>query len=208
MPSGRVFVIIPAAGHSRRMGQPKLLLPIGQQTVIERLLNALDSSRVTERLVVMRKDDVYLADAVRAANATVIQPDHAPPDMRSSVEVALTEIACRFSPNTNDAWMLTPADYPLISRDTVESLLATWMSSNAKILIPTHEGRRGHPVIFRWTLADHVAAIPADQGLNTLVREFASEVEEVAVNDPAIRLDMDTPTDYERLRQLAFKDPA
>lgn len=202
MPNGRVFAIIPAAGHSRRMGRPKLLLPIGQRTVIGRLLAVLDSPRILERFVVMRQDDSALAHAVRSAEATVIQPTTDPSDMRYSVEAALIEIQNRHAPNADDAWLLIPADYPLIQRQTVETLLDAWTETPAKILIPTHAGRRGHPVIFSWTLAERVPPIPADRGLNALVHESAAYVQEVPVTDPAIRLDMDTPDDYERLQRF------
>ncbi len=202
MPSGRVYAIIPAAGHSRRMGRPKLLLPIGQQTVIGRLLAVLDSPRIAERLVVMRQDDTDLADAVRSDNATVIQPETDPPDMRYSVEAALSVIANRHTPTANDAWLLIPADYPMVQRQTADALLDAWSQTAAKILIPKHDGRRGHPVIFSWTLAERVPSISADRGLNTLVHEFAEHIEEVPVTDPAIRLDMDTPEDYARLQNF------
>ena len=54
----RLFAIIPAAGLSRRMGEPKLLLNLAGQTVIARLLNALDHPRMTSRSVVVRQSDI------------------------------------------------------------------------------------------------------------------------------------------------------
>ena len=53
----RLVVIVPAAGHSRRMGQPKLLLPLGDRPVIARLVEAFDHPSVLDVLVVIRPDD-------------------------------------------------------------------------------------------------------------------------------------------------------
>ena len=61
-------------------------------------------------------------------------------------------------------------------------------------------------MIFSWTLAAHVTKIPADRGLNTLVHAFTNSVVEVAVSDPGIHLDMDTPEDYEYLRRLVAEE--
>ena len=60
----RIFAVIPAAGHSRRMGEPKLLLPAGDGTVISLFLGALAVPEITETVIVIRKDDVRLKHAV------------------------------------------------------------------------------------------------------------------------------------------------
>ena len=130
MPDGRVFAIIPAAGHSRRMGQPKLLLPLDRnRTVIERLLSVLNLSGITERIVVMRKDETALREMVQSANAIAVQPEFDPPDMRFSVEEALAHIASTYGPNEIDAWLLIPGDYPAIKPSTVRRLLESWLVS-------------------------------------------------------------------------------
>ena len=68
----RLVVIVPAAGHSRRMGQPKLLLPLGDRPVIARLVEAFDHPSVLDVLVVIRPDDAVLAEAAAAAGAVVV----------------------------------------------------------------------------------------------------------------------------------------
>ena len=63
----RLFAVIPAAGLSRRMGRPKLLLPWQGSTVVEHLLAALAHPRVVARCVVCRQSDAELAGVVERA---------------------------------------------------------------------------------------------------------------------------------------------
>ncbi|MGH7200841.1 MAG: nucleotidyltransferase family protein [Planctomycetaceae bacterium] len=197
----RFLAIIPAAGHSRRMGRPKLLLPLGGQTVIARVLAALDREPVTERVVIVRQDDEPLQEEVRAAGAMLVVPETPPPDMRTSVEHGLNAVRDRFSPDADDVWMLVPADHPVLEPMVVDALVSEWQRRRADVLVPTYRGRRGHPTLFRWSLADAVAGIPPGEGLNRLTRGGRFDVAELPIDDPAILTDLDTPEDYETLRR-------
>ena len=199
-PCSRLFAVIPAAGFSRRMGQPKLLLPLGESNVISRLLAALQHPKIVERCVIVRRDDRPLQASVEAANAWCVSPEVDPADMRQSVEFGLSEIRRRFSPDDQDGWLLVPADYPVLTAELIGLLIDAWLTRGSTILIPRCGERRGHPVLFRWSLACEVAQIPADRGLNWLVERYSSEVDELAVDHPSVLTDLDTVEDYERLR--------
>lgn len=195
----RLFAIIPAAGLSRRMGRHKLLLPLGRGTVIEQLLSVLRSSGIDEIIVVMRKHDHALRDVVERSGATVVQPDIDPPDMRTSVEHGLHAVAQRHSPTAADGWLLSPADHPLLEPRVLGQLIDAWSRSTQPILLPTFDGNRGHPTFFRWELAEAVFTLPAEAGLNLLVRSHADQLALIPVDSNAVLLDLDTPEDYERL---------
>ncbi len=196
-----LFAVIPAAGHSRRMGRPKLLLPLGEKTVIRRLLETLDRPGIRCRAVVVRQDDQDLIDEVIAAGGWAVRPAVDPPEMRQSVEHALAAIAEKFSPKPEDGWLLVPGDHPVLSASVIDRLLARWQTRSAEVLIPTCQGRRGHPTVFSWKLTEKIPQIPPDRGLNWLVHSLGSAVEEVPVEDPAIFTDLDTPADYDALRK-------
>src|SRR5262245_49320721 len=108
MSTRRIFAVIPAAGHSRRMGRPKLLLPLGGETVISLCLRTLRPPAIAGTLVVVRKDDEALSAAVSHEGAIVVQPEVDPPDMRTSVTHALREIQRRWAPLPDDGWLLSP----------------------------------------------------------------------------------------------------
>ena len=81
----RFFAIVPAAGRSATMGEPKLLLPWTGRPLIEHVLSEWRASRASRMIVVVHPDDVALADVCRGNEANVVVPEVPPPDMKSSV---------------------------------------------------------------------------------------------------------------------------
>ena len=195
----RLFAIVPAAGLSRRMGQPKLVMDLLGKPVVQWLLETLDQPEIEATIIVMRSSDESLQTCVAQTEAISILPEVDPADMRTSVEHALAEVRHSFAPQPDDAWLLIPADHPILDADTLRELLTHWQEVDADILVPTHGGRRGHPAFFRWPLADQVAAIPADSGINCLLKNEDVIVEEYESPSPGVVQDLDTPTDFEAL---------
>ncbi len=196
---GRSFCVVPAAGHSRRMGRPKLLLPVHSQTVVRRLLDALAHPEIVRTYVVVRQDDRPLAEEVERAGGRVVLPAVDPPDMKASVIAGLETIANEHAPRDDEGWLLVPADHPVLDHAVVGRLLDEWKRSDADVLLPTFEGRRGHPTILRWSLADRIRQLPPDRGVNAVVRAPTTRVRECPTSDPSILFDLDTPEDYARL---------
>lgn len=202
----RLFAVVPAAGLSRRMGRAKLLLPLGKTTVIGKLLSVLQRSEITRTVVVLRRNDEPLREAVVAGGAFPLQPEVDPPDMRTSVEYGLAWLHREFQPAPDDGWLLAPADHPLLDAQVLGELIARWQRGDYRILVPTHNGHRGHPTFFRWELAAEVAQIPVDQGLNRLLKDHTADITEFPVASPAVLTDLDTPEDYERLKKSKIED--
>ncbi|MDB4614480.1 nucleotidyltransferase family protein [bacterium] len=198
----RMIAVIPAAGLSRRMGQPKLLMPIGSSSVIERLLNVLLQAKVESVIVVCRADDLALQRAATACGAIVVTAAVDPPDMRTSVQHGLDYAAEHFPMADDDGWLLIPADHPVLTGPTVSLLIEIFSSQNPDVLVPTHNEGRGHPTIFSWRLAKQVRQLPADKGLNVLARDEANRIVEFEVDDPTVLLDLDTPEDYDRILKV------
>jgi molybdenum cofactor cytidylyltransferase len=195
----RLFAVVPAAGQSRRMGRPKLLLPLGTSTVIAKMLSALARPEIAATIVVVRPDDEPLRAAVAESGATPLQPTVPPPEMRQSVEHALRHIEARFHPRADEGWLLAPADHPLLDPEVITRMIAEWSRSAGKILVPVYRGRRGHPALFPFSLAAEVFKLPADRGLNSLLKVHATEIVQIDTDSPAVVVDLDTPEDYARL---------
>ncbi len=195
----RLFAVIPAAGHSTRMGQPKLLLPLGGSTVVERVIATLFEAGVNECVLVCRPDDSALAQVVKRTPARLVQPEPAPPYMRDSVWAGLQWIEAHCQPTVEDGWLLIPADHPTIDAAVVRQLIAVWTAHGDQIVLPTYHGQRGHPTLFPWSLAVEVGELPLDQGLNQIVRHDRSRVCEVPVSSESVLWDLDTPEDYQRI---------
>ena len=195
----RLVAIVPAAGHSRRMGRPKLLLPLGGRPVIARLVEALDHPLVLGVLVVIRPDDGELAEAAESAGAVVVRPPEAPPDMKASVVYGLGEMRRRWPGEEVDGWMLVPGDHPVLDAALVGEVAEAWFSTRPPVLVPTSGGRRGHPTVFDIDVARELPSIPSDAGLNHLVASYGERVEEIELGRPELLWDLDTPEQYAEL---------
>lgn len=178
------------------MESPKLLLPWGGSTVIESVLAAWQAGGVARRVVVTHHDDAALADIARAAGAEVVTPAVAPPDMKASILAALDYLAAKYRPAPTDLWLLAPADMPQLSPAVIQALLAVAPEHTGAVLVPTSGGQRGHPVLFRWSMAADVHHLAADEGVNQLLARHATV--EIPVADATILADLDTPEDYRK----------
>lgn len=203
----RLFALIPAAGHSRRMGRPKLLLPWNDSTVVEHLLCTLTRPEITATIVVLRAEDRPLQAVVARTSAVTIIPERDPPTMRDSVEIGLRAIRERFGPTPEDAWLLIPADHPLLEPEVLNGLLARWARGDCDALVPTFGDRRGHPTLLRWTLAEQVEQLPPDVGVNRLLRAEPRLVTEWPTDRESVLADLDTPEDYAVWQRKLAEEP-
>jgi molybdenum cofactor cytidylyltransferase len=197
--SFRSFAIIPAAGESRRMGQPKLLLPWGDQNVIETVIGVWQASRVGRLLVVVHPAHQQLAGCCQAAGADVVVPATPPPDMRTSLCEGLKAIQSEMSPDAADVFLVAPADVPGLSSAVIDLLLSSHQPTKPAILVPMHAGKHGHPVLLPWSLSKEVLQLPETAGLNALFSKHT--VVEVTCSAEGVPADIDTPDDYERIRR-------
>jgi len=188
------FAIIPAAGRSRRMGQPKLTLPWRNGTIIEHVLGVWQKSRVTRIVVVVHPDDKELADRCHAKGADVVVAPTPPPQMRDSVELGLAHVSRTYAPSSDDVWLLAPADMPKFSAAVIDGLLDRFPANDASILIPSYARRCGHPVLFAWPTAEEVRSLPPEQGINALVEKTSFKL--IECDEAGILTDIDTPEDY------------
>ncbi|REK12398.1 MAG: nucleotidyltransferase family protein [Planctomycetota bacterium] len=196
----RSFAIIPAAGRSRRMGQPKLLMPWGESTVIDRVLEAWQASAVEAVVAVVHPDDRELMGRCLAGGAVVVQPSEPPAEMKDSILWGLKRLE-DYGLEDGDAWLAAPADMPALSSSLIDRVIEAYANDRRDkphIWAPRHGEKRGHPVLFPWSLAAEVAQLGPDEGLNVLVDRYESRP--VDVEDRAIVEDFDTPQEYDRLR--------
>lgn len=192
------YAILPAAGRSVRMGRPKLLLPWQDGTVIEAVISVWQASGVEQVLIVVHPEDQQLADVCRAAGAEVVVAPTPPPDMRSSLCLGLTALMDAVGLHPNDVVLTAPADIPGLSPAVIDLLLQEHNPAEPKILVPLHNGRKGHPVLLPAAYAQELFSLPSDQGLNALLTP--ERMRTVSCSESGVPQDLDTPEDYQRLR--------
>jgi CTP:molybdopterin cytidylyltransferase MocA len=183
-----------AAGLSRRMGACKQLLPLDGKTVIGCCLETLLDGGISEVVVVVGPEGDAVADAVRNYPVRVVRTSDPEGDMADSVRSGRDSL-----PPEVSGVMISLCDHPLVESATVKLLAALHLEHRERIIIPVHEGRKGHPTLFPRNLLDELV-YPLT--LRDLVRLHPDRLSLVEVSDRGVRLDMDTPDDYRRLIEL------
>ncbi len=121
----------------------------------------------------------------------------------NSVLAALSCIREKFSPVESDVWLLAPADMPRLDPVVIKQVMAAHDPASPAIIVPTSDGKRGHPVLFPWAFAFEVASLSECEGVNVLLERFP--VRELICNSREIHGDLDTPEDYNRLSDEATR---
>jgi nicotine blue oxidoreductase len=174
------------------MGWPKALLPVGErgEAAVDVVVRTLHDGGAAPIVVVVGCHATEIRGGARLERTVVV--DHAgwAAGRTSSLQAGL-----RALPEETQAVVLAQVDMPYIRAATVAALLRAHASAAADVeaIVPVHDGRRGHPVLLRRRLFLPIAALGPDEPLSTVVR--AARVATVAVDDPGILIDLDTPDD-------------
>ena len=190
--------IILAAGESRRMGQPKQLLPFGDKTMLECVIDAVKTPRVDEIRVVLgyRGDEIAAKIGSQAGTPVplrIVRNDRYQRGMFTSMQAGLREL-----PKKTKIVMLAICDQPRLKRETVETLIETFEKERHKILIPSYNGRQGHPPLLRAEYAKEILAMDESLTLKHFYAEHADDIERLVVEDEGVLVDIDDRETYER----------
>jgi len=182
------------------MGAFKPLLPFGNKTVIECCIDYLREGGVEDIVVVLG----HCADEIRQRVSGVrfaVNPD---PDseMGASIAAGVHEL-----PDTARATLIALVDYPAVPSKVVSTLLESWRGG-ARLVIPTWQGRGGHPVLVDLSFQSELANLPESGGLRALFEAHPTEVKRVPVDSPFIARDIDTWDDYTALHLEVTGRPA
>ncbi len=161
-----------------------------------RAIGAARSAGLHDILVVGRASDDEMRLEVEREGATFVvnpQPDEG---QLSSLVAGLDAAEGSLSP---DGVLVMPVDAALISAATIRTLLDRAALERAPILRATHEGRHGHPVLFKRDVFDELRRADPSVGAKAVVRADPRRVIDVEVDDPAVTIDIDTPEDYQRI---------
>jgi CTP:molybdopterin cytidylyltransferase MocA len=182
------------------MGAFKPLLPFGNKTVIECCIDYLREGGVNEIVVVVG----HRADEIRRKISGVkfaVNPD---PEsaMGASIAVGIKTLSA-----TAQATLIALVDHPAVPATVVSTLLESW-EHGARLVIPTWNGRGGHPVLVDLSFKPELLNLSESGGLRSLFEAHASDVKRLPVDSPFIARDMDTWDDYRALHLEATGRPA
>ena len=190
-----VSAIILAAGESRRMGTPKLLLPWKQSTIIEQVVDTLMNSGVAEVIVVGGAETPRIRNLLRGRPVTVVENKEFRKGMSASIQCGIDAASKK-----TDAYLIALADQPLITTEIVNRVITSYVNEKTLIAVAAHAGQRGHPVVFDTALRQELCSLQGDEGGRSILKRYADKVQYVEVGSNAIFADIDFPEDYSKMR--------
>lgn len=185
------WAIILAAGSSRRMGSQKLLMPLGEKTIIETVVDQVLNSRVDQVLVVLGADHEKVKQALGDRLVKFCYNEEHEKGMFSSVKCGLRSV-----PTDAEAVLIYLGDQPGIPPTVTDAVIEAYDEELYGIVIPVHMHKRGHPLLVDLKYRREIENLDLEQGLRALRHHFPQDVLELDVDEPGILVDIDTPEDY------------
>ena len=190
-PSAFVSGILLAAGLSTRMGEPKQLLPFGESTIVETVVDSMLGAKFDEVIVVVghRASEVQEQLGARPIT-TVFNPDY----REGMLTSAQAGIRAR---KENGAFALMLVDQPFITSARINQVIAAYQHTEKGIAVPSYHYKRGHPVIFDQKYASDILALDTESdGVRTLFKKYGDDIHYVTVDTDSVLRDIDNPEDY------------
>jgi molybdenum cofactor cytidylyltransferase len=197
-----IAAVVLAAGESRRMGSPKALLPYplpdgSETTFLEHLIGVFERSRAEPVAVVLGHDAKSIESSVTRTGVRWVVNERYREGMLSSLRAGLDAVD---APGVEGV-LVHPVDHPGVSSELVDELIASFEATGAPIVLPTHRGRRGHPVLFSRAVFGELRRAPEAVGARQVVWDHQNDLLEVEVPENGIAADVDTPGDYRSWRE-------
>jgi len=178
-----------AAGESRRMGTPKALLPYRGHTFAEHLVEITRHPRVGIIRIVLGARAKELQEKLNVDAGSIVVNEDWEQGQLSSIQAAIRSLP----QGATEGVMICPVDHPLISAELVNELIEAFDSRAKRIVLPTFNGRRGHPVIFHASLYDELLNASVEVGARQVVWAHAGEVLEVPTEENGVILNLNDP---------------
>jgi len=194
-----ISAIILAAGQSRRMGEPKMLLPWGNVTVIERVITVFAEAGVEDILVITgavreQVDEVILRCASRYPVRSVYNENYASGEMLLSIHCGLRGL----TNNGAGAVMVGLGDQPQVQVRSVKLVMESYIRTKSPLVVPSYQMRRGHPWLVARSLWNEILSLKEDQSPREFLNNHADKIQYANVDTPDILADLDTPEDYRK----------
>lgn len=180
------------------MGQPKMLLPWGESTVLQTVLAAFRAAGVDKIVVVTGALHDSITALVGDTAHTVFNPEYASGEMLSSMQCGLRHLLAEAA--EAEAVLIGLGDQPQVQARSVEAVCAAFRQSGASLVVPSFQKRRGHPWLVARPLWEELLALAPSQTPRDFLNAHADQIQYVDVDTPTILADLDTPEDYLKSR--------
>ena len=193
-----ISAIILAAGESKRMGQPKMILKWGNTTVLDHVISVFANVGVEDIVVVTGAAREEVEKIISAAQTmypvrSVFNEEYTNGEMLSSIQCGLRELAGKNS----RAALIALGDQPQVREGSARRVCDAFKETGSPLVVPSYHMRRGHPWLAERSLWDEVLAMRAPQTPRDFLNSHADQINYVEVDDEGILADLDTPEQYQ-----------
>jgi molybdenum cofactor cytidylyltransferase len=189
-----IAAVLLAAGESRRMGELKQLLGLGNKTFVEHCVDNLLASSVDEVIVVTGHRESEVRHVIGNRPVKIVQNPDYQSGMASSIKCGVRQVC-----DGAEACVISLVDQPRIDTAIIDRLIEAYESVPSLIVIPTYGEKSGHPILLDLVLREEILAMDPEIGLRQVVLAHSGAITRVPVCSPAVLEDCDLPEDYERL---------
>lgn len=188
--------IIPAAGKSKRMGQPKMLLPWEGGTVLTRVVSTFRNAGIEDIIIVTGGAREQVEELLAPLEVRIIfNEDYERGGMLSSVQRGMRALG-----HQTQAALIGLGDQPQVQEGSVRMVCKAFLETGSNIVVPSFQMRRGHPWLIARPLWEEVLKMQPPHSLRDFLRARRKEIHYVNVDDPNVLADLDTPEEYEKWR--------
>ena len=196
-----ISAIILGAGQSRRMGQPKLLLPWGNVTILEQVISAFGEAGIDDILVITGGAREQVEDIISKCSKahpvrSAYNKEYENGEMLSSIQCGLRVLA----DGAAGAAMIGLGDQPQVQESTVRSVRDMYLQMDRPLVVPSYQMRRGHPWLVARSLWSDILGMSRAQTPRDFLNAHAGDIYYVEMESPSILADLDTPEEYRRTR--------
>jgi molybdenum cofactor cytidylyltransferase len=194
-----ISAIILAAGESKRMGRPKMLLPWSGSTVLQTVVSAFQASGVNDIHVITGAAHDQIYPLIHDRVHTIFNEKYIQGEMLSSIQAGL-----RAAPHETQAAFIALGDQPQIQVKTILNLLEEYKQTTAPLIVPSFNMRRGHPWLVTRGLWEEIINMQPPHSARDFLERHAGDIHYVKLETPTILQDLDTPEDYQKSQPENF----
>jgi len=193
-----VAAIVLAAGRSTRMGNDnKLLCEVAGKPMLRHTVESVLASAARPVLVVTGHQQAQVEAALAGFDVTLVANPAYATGLSSSLKAGIGAL-----PRQIGGALVALGDMPLVGPVHLDCLIAAFRAAQGQtIIVPTHRGQRGNPVLWPAACFAEILALHGDAGARQLFAAHAGQIREVPLDAAAILEDIDTPEALARLRQ-------
>ncbi|MGQ9509179.1 MAG: nucleotidyltransferase family protein [Thermodesulfobacteriota bacterium] len=192
----KISAILLGAGESKRMGENKLDLPWGKKTILEKCLQTLIRSEVKEIVLVLNEKMKKKVNVLRNKKVKIVFN----PDYRKGMSTSISRGLKVIDPKSQGI-LIALGDQPALKTRTINAIVLRFRVEGKGIIVPTFQGKWGHPVLFHRRYYKDLLKLKGDIGGKYLIQKNLSDVLMLPLKSRGIIQDIDNWKNYYEMKE-------